>query len=43
MKLAFQFFCDASPPDMPMEGEDVFDVYSRSERIGLNGIALREW
>jgi general secretion pathway protein G len=33
----------ASSPDMPMEGEDVFDVYSRSERIGLNGIALREW
>ncbi|WP_342617524.1 type II secretion system protein [Rhodoferax sp. GW822-FHT02A01] len=33
----------ASAPDMPMEGDDVFDVYSHSDRIGLNGIPLRDW
>jgi general secretion pathway protein G len=33
----------ASEPDMPEEGDDVFDVYSRSTRIGLNGIAYKDW
>ncbi|MEK6736772.1 MAG: type II secretion system protein [Pseudomonadota bacterium] len=32
-----------SSPDNPEEGDDVFDVYSRSEAIGLNGIAYKEW
>ncbi|RFP12110.1 MULTISPECIES: type II secretion system protein [unclassified Duganella] len=33
----------ASPPDNPSEGEDVFDVSSRSAIMGLNGIPLKQW
>ena len=32
-----------SPPDNPQEGDDVFDVYTRSQQIGLNGIAYDKW
>jgi general secretion pathway protein G len=35
--------CYESPPDAPYEGDDVFDVASKSEVIGLNGIAYSEW
>lgn len=33
----------ASPADSPQAGQDVFDVYSRSDQVGLNGIAYKEW
>jgi general secretion pathway protein G len=32
-----------SPPDQPRPGADVFDVYSQSARIGLNGVPLKDW
>src|SRR6185312_3526761 len=32
-----------SPVDDPQPGDDVFDVYSRSSRVGLNGIPYHDW
>jgi general secretion pathway protein G len=33
----------ASSPSEPQAGKDVFDVYSSSAAVGLNGIAYKNW
>ncbi len=33
----------SSPPDNPSEGSDVFDISSRSDLVGLNGVPLKQW
>lgn len=32
-----------SAPDSPQDGDDVFDVFSNSKEVGLNGIPYRDW
>lgn len=33
----------ASEPDEPQEGDDVYDVYPLTDKVGLNGIPYRQW
>jgi general secretion pathway protein G len=33
----------ATPPDEPAEGDDVFDIFSRSGAIGLDGRPYGQW
>jgi general secretion pathway protein G len=33
----------SSPPDAPVAGTDVFDVFSKSKKIGMNGVPYNKW
>jgi len=33
----------ASPPGAPASGVDVFDVYSLSDKKGINGLSYKDW
>jgi general secretion pathway protein G len=33
----------ASPADAPSAGSDVFDVYSRAQGVGINGVPYVDW
>jgi general secretion pathway protein G len=33
----------ASPPDEPKDGDDVFDIFTLSQKVGMNGVRYRQW
>jgi len=33
----------ASPADRPAAGDDVYDIFTRSSAVGLNGVPYKEW
>ncbi|HSI48013.1 MAG TPA: type II secretion system protein [Ideonella sp.] len=33
----------ASPPDVPVPGADVYDVYTRYGKVGLDGTSIKDW
>jgi len=32
-----------SPADRPRPGDDVYDLHSTSDKVGLNGVPLKDW